>query len=417
MLLIESWAARVGVAVLAAAAVLLGGASCSASAPPDDEIVVLSGRDDSAGKQRASLVQDWDRRHPEVRVRIVELSGSTDQQHDEMLKAAQAPDADVDVFNLDVTWTAEFADAGYVRRLDDPPDVADFLPGPLTTARYRGGLYALPFNTDAGLLFYDPDLVGCPADWDAIRDDAARLRARPQPRPAAVWAGQLGRYDGLVVNVLETLHALHPDQPDLFAAGQPALQQAVDTLRPSVDPGRVLPAALDFDEEASYQALLRGEVAMLRGWPVARGPLSASNADDPTARSRIAFCQLPRRSAVLGGQNLAVSSGSAHAALAEDLVRDLTSCAAGRTLFDRGGLAPTRRCAYDTSERSGDAFTAAVLEAVRFATPRPQGPCYGRFSALFSKEVHASLVGGVNVDLPPGFLESLRRALDCKPLR
>jgi multiple sugar transport system substrate-binding protein len=403
---------------LAVAAVLVAVTSCSGggSGTTSNEIIVLSGRDDSSGGQRDALVRAWNRDpNHEIKARIVELTGSADQQHNEMLKEAQAPDSHVDVFNLDVTWTAEFADAGYVTELDVPPDVDDFLPGPLQTARYRGSLYALPFNTDAGLLFYNRDLVTCPADWNAIQDDVESVLGRPEPRPAAVWAGQLKEYDGLVVNVLETLHALIPDQRDLFETGLPALQEAVDTLSPTRNPGRVLRDALNFDEGASVQALREGEVAMLRAWPVARGTLTAPSAENPTTGTNIDVCQLPGHGAVLGGQNLAVSGRSAHATEAEELVRYLTSCEAERTLFDEGGLAPTRACAFTMSRRPADDFTKATEEAVKVATPRPQGPCYGRFSGMFSKVVHRSML--TDEPLPPGFLDDLNRALNCKPPR
>ena len=407
----RSW---VRACALAVAAVLLATTSCSGESSDlaSSEIIILSGRDDSVGGQRAELVNSWNRTH-EMKARIVELTGSADQQHNEMLKEAQASDSRVDVFNLDVTWTAEFADAGYVTELDVPPDVDEFLAGPLETARYRGSLYALPFNTDAGLLFYNRDLVGCPANWDAIGDEVERVLGRPQPRPAAVWAGQLREYDGLVVNVLETLHALTLDKGDLFETGLPALQEAVNTLRPAVDPGRVLPEALDFDEGASVQALRQGKVAMLRSWPVAHGTLTAPSPENSTTGTNIAFCQLPGSGAVLGGQNLAVSSRSAHLPEAQELVQYLTSCEAEQTLFEQGGLAPTRACAYETSRR--DDFTQAIEEAVENARPRPQGPCYSRFSGLFSKAVHRSMVTGD--PLPSGFLDDLRRALDCKPPR
>lgn len=398
-----------------AVAVLLAVAGCSVArtTAASDEIVLMSGRDDSRGQRRLELIEKWGAalHHP---VRLIELSGSTDQQHSAMLKEAQAPDSVVDVFNLDVTWTAEFADAGYVRPLD-VPDGADFLPGPLATGRYRGVQYALPFNTDAGMLFTNGDLgLGCPESWDAVRDDLGRVDGR---RPESVWAGQLGAYDGLVVNVLETLYAQHPDRRDLFAAGQPALQRAVDTLRPAPEgaPSTVLRDSLSFDEQASIDAMYRGRVAMLRGWPVAYGPLTLPSGDRATP-PRVEVCRLPGGGSVLGGQNLAISSRSAHVGEAAGLVRTLTSCDSQQVLFDGGGLAPTRACAYDRSTRPDRGFTAEIEEAVRGATPRPQGPCYGRFSAEFTREVHASLQSS-GTPLRDGLLDDLRRALDCKPLR
>lgn len=403
-----------------AAAVLLAVTSCTVgrTTATSDEIVVLSGRDDSEGHRRLQLVEEWGAEHG-AKVRLVELTGSADQQHNEMLKEAQAPDSVVDVFTLDVTWTAEFADAGYVRRLPEPPEDADFLPGPLEAGRYRGSLYALPFNTDAGLMYHDSALVDCPKNWDMIHNDLGPVLGRRQAgRPESVWAGQLREYDGLVVNVLETLYSsLEPGRRDLFTAGLPALQRAVDTLRPTREgePSTVLRDALGFDEQASIDALRQGRVAMLRGWPVAYKTVTAPSGEGPAPQNTVEVCGLPGDAAVLGGQNLAVSSRSAHPDQATDLVQYLTTCDSQLLLFDQGGLAPTRACAYDRSTRAGEPFPTTLRKAVLDATPRPRGPCYGQFSALFSRTVHASLESGE--PLPDGFLDDLSRKLNCKPLR
>jgi multiple sugar transport system substrate-binding protein len=90
--------------------------------PGPYELVVLSGRDDSIGGQRQQLVDEWNALHPESKARIVELSSRADAQRSEMLARAQSDGsagAGVDVYNLDVTWTAEFADAGYLTSLDE----------------------------------------------------------------------------------------------------------------------------------------------------------------------------------------------------------------------------------------------------------------------------------------------------------
>ena len=134
------------------------------------ELVILSGRDDSVGGQREVLIKRWNALNPAYPAKIVELSGVADQQRNEMVKRAQAAGSDIDIYNLDVTWIAEFAENDYIRPL---PDVSTegFLHGPLSSCFYEKrldgipfsgeGLYALPFNTDAGLLYYRDDLVCC----------------------------------------------------------------------------------------------------------------------------------------------------------------------------------------------------------------------------------------------------------------
>lgn len=95
-----------------------------------------------------------------------------------MLTRAQSGHGDI--YNLDVTWTAEFADAGYIQSLDEPGVPEDgFLAGPLATCRYDGELWTLPFNTDVGLLYYRSDLLDLPPQtWTDLEDDITVWRAR-----------------------------------------------------------------------------------------------------------------------------------------------------------------------------------------------------------------------------------------------
>ena len=53
---------------------------------------------------------------------------------------------------LDVTWTAEFASQGYIRKLDGA-ETSGFLQAPLQTCGFDGHLWALPFNTDARAVY------------------------------------------------------------------------------------------------------------------------------------------------------------------------------------------------------------------------------------------------------------------------
>jgi len=136
--------------------------------PTTGELLILSGRDDSTGDQRQARINLWNEVHPEKPARIVELSGNADQQRNEMVRLAQDPGSVVDVYNLDVTWTAEFAENDYIVPLTGV-STSDFLARPLDTCLYERRfdgipfsgekLWALPFNTDAGLLYYREGLV------------------------------------------------------------------------------------------------------------------------------------------------------------------------------------------------------------------------------------------------------------------
>src|SRR5205814_1082771 len=146
------------------------------------------------------LIQQWNRIHPNNKVDFVELPQIADATHSEMVARAQSGAA-IDVYNLDVTWTAEFAQAGYLRPLDETRvDEEGFVKKLLETCRYRDKLWALPFNSDAALLFYrnDPGLVSAlPTRWQQIVDETQQVFAGPRPpKLVAGYTSQLFDYEG-----------------------------------------------------------------------------------------------------------------------------------------------------------------------------------------------------------------------------
>ncbi|HET9256021.1 MAG TPA: extracellular solute-binding protein, partial [Pseudonocardiaceae bacterium] len=73
-----------------------------------------------------------------------------------------AHDPSLDITELDVIFTAEFAEAGWI--LPFPAESArqieqGTLKAPVETGMYRGRLYAAPLSTNAELLWYRKDLV------------------------------------------------------------------------------------------------------------------------------------------------------------------------------------------------------------------------------------------------------------------
>jgi multiple sugar transport system substrate-binding protein len=111
-----------------------------------------------------------------------------------------AEDSDIDLMNMDVIWTAEFANADWIREW--PDEVA----GPVTegrletvvqTATFEDRIYGAPLNTNTQLLWYRSDLVDePPATWDEMLDAAGALEAEGEP--STIWT-QGQRYEGMVV--------------------------------------------------------------------------------------------------------------------------------------------------------------------------------------------------------------------------
>lgn len=401
---------------LGVVAVLLAASLRALLSPPagselePGELVVLSGADDSVGGQRQRLIDEWNHTHPDNPARLESLSSQADRQHSEMVARAQSEASGVDVYNLDVTWVAEFAAAHYIQPLGDSVNTAGFLSKPLATGMFDGELWALPFNTDAGLLYYRTDLVptadALPRQLPPSRTEVDQLAAAANGQPLKAWyVGQLGHYEGLTVNALEGIWAAGGDVVDadghVVIDSEPARSALRQLALGMTDTGNLPPAALPesrtYTEKDSTNAFRSGAVALMRNWPVAYGQL-LDNKDHTGSGFDISkkfnVAQLPGPS-VLGGQNLAISSDTTKPRAARELVQFLTSETSQRTLFRDGGLPATRTTTYaDVTVRKARPYADALLAAVNNARPRPITTHYPLFTSVFQDMVSSALDPG-----------------------
>ncbi|HET9516595.1 MAG TPA: extracellular solute-binding protein, partial [Actinoplanes sp.] len=137
-------------------------------------------------------------------------------------------------------------------------------------------------------------------------------------------------------------------------------------------------------------AFQRGEVPLMRNWPVAYGQLRSG--EKPMTDFDVQ--PLPGDS-VLGGQNLAVATGTRDPKLAQELVTFLTSESSERQLFSAGGLAATRSAVYDDPQvRRARPYAPVLRQALEQARPRPETPHYALFSSVFQEIVTQTLNSG-----------------------
>jgi multiple sugar transport system substrate-binding protein len=391
-----------GAAVATLVAVLLPIVLAPETGLEPGPLVILSGKDDSDGHQRQVLLDQWNALHPANPARVEELPSSADAQHSEMLARAQSGSHPVDIYNLDVTSIAEFAHAGYLRPLRvDSVQTDGFLAAPLTTCRYDGHLWGLPFNSDAGLLYYRTDLVRTPpTTLTALTDDiATALGASHDPRLVAGYASQLADYEGLTVNALEAIWAAGGDVVD--GAGHvvidsPQARAGLRWLATGLAPGtpqQILRQSASFDETQSTAAFYDRRVVFLRNWPVAYRTLRPQSG---TGRPAVPFdvSRLPG-SSVLGGQDLAIARGTGRPRAAQALIEFLTSERSQQILFERGGFAATREIVYhDVTVLDRYRYAPVLLDALRAARPRPVTPHYPRFTEVFRDIVRSALRNG-----------------------
>ena len=128
-------------------------------------------------------------RPPGQRVTLIQLPEDADDQHAQMVANLQTGSGPYDVLSLDVIWTAEFASNGWIVPISPRlVPLSDFLPPAVATARYDGRLYAVPFTSNAGLLYYRKDILA-KAGRQRRRGPGRSWPAWPGPsRPDTAWA-------------------------------------------------------------------------------------------------------------------------------------------------------------------------------------------------------------------------------------
>ncbi|MEU3901115.1 extracellular solute-binding protein [Streptomyces sp. NPDC045251] len=421
------------------------GPAASPTGVPGD-IVVASGRD-VTGKNgiRQRLIDAWNTGQEKAgtgyHARLVELPGNADEQRSQLLGALQSGSAAYDVVNLDVTWVPEFAAAGLISPLPGSLLDEDVIPAVASTARWKGEVYAAPFNSDVGLLYYRrdhlrqagverPDLTGG-LDWPQLRRLISTLDDHRPEGYEEGWTTQLAAYEGRTVNAVEAFASAAGDDFALtdedghYTATAEELTEGITELRRRTEEGAVLPDAFTSDEAASLGDFAAGRTTFLRHWPYVYPALHQSF----PGGDRLGVTALPGR-AVLGGQNLAVAAGSPRATKAAELIRYLTGRESERCLLD-AGFAATRTSAYtdDTVTCAVAAATPSaaptgegadtvprdaagrpeyardvLLPALREAVHRPRTPLYGAFTRTFTTGL-----GALFAENPPGDAELARR--------
>jgi multiple sugar transport system substrate-binding protein len=432
-------------AVWAAAPELAGSKDCGAS----DRIVVATGADVSLNHQRQALIDVWNKnlRGGDPEARQEELPGVADQQRSQMLAAVQSGSCRYDVLNLDLPWIEEFYRAGYLQPLNPHGSSEfakeDFLVPSWEAGVRKGQLYAIPLNSDVGLLYYRADIlrdlgVPPPQTWADVDEIGRRLHeAGPSAHGVkAVYAGQFAPYDGLTVNLLELFWAaggdlVRPGDGGVVDSAQSkaALTELIYRMR--TDSPIVWPESVSSHEAETIQAFADGKIVLMRNWPYAFRALAAS--PDLNSGGRLKFgvthlLGLPGRPgpSVLGGQSLAVPVNAQHAAAARRLIRHLTSTASQRLLFSCGGFSPVRAAAFaaqscsdeqqdtpigptrrtggteQTSAREAEqlkALATTLRQAFGNVRPRPVTPYYSDFTATLQSRVHPLLQ---NPSVAPG---------------
>ncbi|MFI9595026.1 ABC transporter substrate-binding protein [Nonomuraea sp. NPDC052265] len=349
------------------------------------------------------VIDAWNAAHPDQQVTLDIQPKDADSQRQRLINNAQTKSDAMDVIMLDAVWTAEFAANRWVAPIAAGTFKAEeFLAPTLQTATYRGTLYAMPWLTGTGLLYYRSDLVDkAPTTWAGMKETCDEVL--PGHKEMSCYAGLLDKYEGLTVSFSEAVQSAGgtvADESGVPHLDTDAAKAGLTFLVDGLKSGMIPKEGITFKEDEVKNALQSGKVLFARSWASLYGIANA--ADSPVA-GKVGVAPIPGLdgpgSGTLGGANLAISAFSKHKETAKDFLAFLTSPEQMKAWATVNSTPVSRTALYDDPELVKQyPYLPSLKDGIVAAKPRPVAVKYGDVTAAIQNAVYPALSGEVAVD-------------------
>ena len=352
--------------------------------------------------------------NPGVTVNILDTPDLADDRLGLYLQFFEAQSPEVDVYQIDVIWPGDlevhFVDlfefgAGDV--------VGEHFPAIVENNTVDGRLIAIPWFTDAGLLYFRTDLLdkygfdGPPATWSELTEMAQVIQDGERAEGNSdfwgfVWQGNA--YEGLTCDALEWVASndggrfIEPD--GTITVNNTNAIEVIDLAASWV--GTISPPGVTgFGEEDARNMWQAGNAAFMRNWPYAyslgqtEGSAVAGVFDVSPLPAGDAAGGVP--AATLGGWQLGVSRYSTNPELAADVALFLASYEEQKIRAIQGSLNPTIMALYEDADvLEATPFFGSLYDVFINAVARPStatAPQYAQVSSAIFNAVHSVLTG------------------------
>lgn len=345
-------------------------------------------------------------------VKINRMPASWDEALPLYQQLLAARSADIDVMIVDVIWVGILKEHLLDLATVLPPEEIDqHFPVITEAGTVDGKLVAMPWYTDAGLLFYRKDLLEkygkpVPTTWAEFTETAREIMEGERAEGNGdmwgyVWQGN--SYEGLTCDAIEWVASSGGgniiDEAGTATINNPEAASAIELAASWI--GTISPrGVLEYDEESSRGVFELGNAVFHRNWSYVWG---TSQGEGGPIDGKVGVTALPvgaegqLSSGCMGTAHMGVSAYSAHPAEAASLLAHLTGAAEQKRRAIAGAYNPTVSALYDDAE---------VLEAIPFlddamtafdeSVSRPSavtGGDYNQVSTAFYTAVHSVLSG------------------------
>lgn len=346
------------------------------------------------------VIPAFEAAHPNIKVEAVHMG--YDELRDKIVTTAAAG-AGPDVMRLDIIWTPGFGASGLLEPLDRYPGFQELLdevyPGPLSTNVYRGVYYGVPLTTNTQSYVYNKEIfegaaVLAPTTWDEFVDVSKRLTRRD---------GDMVTRWGYNIGGPWAWHLL----PWLWSNGGDVTDANVTTASGYLDgPGSV--GALEAISEWAMDDFLAPNILMqgFDGWgSFTNGTLAAAQdgpwfprfLEEHHPNLSVGYALIPRGDSptsisVVGGENIAIASGSRHKDEAWTFVQFMLSETAQGIMATVGQI-PVIRAATAIPEFQDSPYYPVYLEQIATAKARTPHPRYNEIEPVIQDAFWKAISG------------------------
>jgi len=325
-------------------------------------------------------------------IKIQTLPNAADGQRQQMVRRLAANDSSLDILGLDVTWTPEFAEAGWItpwpraiaQKIEDGT-----LRSMINTATWNRRLYSAPFNTNTQLLWYRKDLVpNPPKTWAQMIAMGTALAKQGKPHYIEIQGAQYEGYTVWFNTLVNSAGGKITSDDGKHVTLNRSAAMALNTIHALANSPAVDPSLANQMEDQTRLQFEAGRAAFELNYPYV---YPSAKADVPDIFKNMAWTTYPTvkpgepAHVTIGGIDLAVGAFSKHKAQAFAAIQCLRSPQNEIQNAVLGGLPPVLESVYsDPKFQKAYPMWKAIFDTLKQASVRPKTPAYQSVSLQIS---------------------------------
>lgn len=349
--------------------------------------------------------QNFNEEHDNIQVEFVKISNDASEAHDQTVTQLAAKSDKLDIVNLDIVWIAEFAEAGWLKSLDElftEEMQEEYVERQVEAMKYNDNIWAVPWFNDLHPMWYRTDLLEKHNfDVPETYEDAVEIsKVIKEEEGISGFSMHWGRGEQLIVSFTEFLIANNGDfydENDDIIINEPEAVEALQFMIDMIEDEVVSSAAIgNTTPDDSRIPFTEGQALFNPNWgyvySINQGEDSAIK-DNSWVASNLKF-EGGQHANALGGWNFAIAEHSNKSDEAWTVIEWFTSLETQREVALGGGQIGTHLGLYEDEEiLESNPYLTEYLDVFEDGANRPAHPQYSKLSDMAQLYIHQALNG------------------------